>query len=202
MCQCLESEARPKRARLRAVVGVTLALGGGAGCSEPAIAPTPIVASSETRAAPAPRPEPAHADLDAEEARYPRIDAAPGFLPDPLIQEGTTSGGSLDASEVDERCAGYIGRAPDHLVQMQRPFAEIAIMVASPEDTSLLIVDQSGRARCSADDDGLHPVVRETFGAGAYRVWVATAHPGARQPYLFALSELETRPSQLTPQEP
>lgn len=136
--------------------------------------------------------------LDADEGRLGTFAASPGFTPDPLIHEGTTVAGVIDAETVDERCRGWLSSQPDFVLDASWPFAELALMVRSEADTTLVIVGPDGELRCGDDEDGAQPVVRGLFEPGTYRVWVGTRAPDVSVPYALALSELEeTSPSRL-----
>lgn len=182
------------------VLGATLALGGCslAGCGEESPPEPKLPPLADVRAAVVEEPvEQERAvqldrpDVEAELARFGTIEAAPGFVPDPLIQSGQAAGGPVDARQYDERCTGWIAAQPDVILHTPRPFAELSVMVASAEDTSLMIVGPDGDARCGDDEDGSMPIVRGPFAAGEHRVWVGIARAGAEAPFSLALSELE-----------
>src|SRR5690606_36978296 len=120
------------------------------------------------------------------------------FTPDPLTHRGTTTAGSIHAHLEDDRCRGWLAPTPDFVFDAQRPFAELAVMVASEADTTLFIIGPDGEPRCSDDEDGTQPVVRGLFGTGLQRVWVGTSAPAVSADYLLSLTELEnSRPSPL-----
>jgi hypothetical protein len=181
------------------VIGATLAFGTCAlACSEDPSTNVREVAHRSAIAQPPP-PEPTTVALDAARGRNGTIAASPGFTPDPLVRPGTTAGGPLAANEQDERCRGFVSAEPDYVLDADRPFAELALMVSSREDTTLFVVGPDGEARCADDDDGAHPVLRTAFAAGRYRVWVGTRNRNVEAPYVLALSELaDSRPSTLT----
>ena len=92
----------------------------------------------------------------------------------------------------------YADRSFDVVFTAERPFAELAIMVASEADTMLFVLDPEGEARCGDDDDGEHPIVRGLFAQGVYRVWVGAEERDASGPFVLALTELDdSRPSRL-----
>lgn len=142
------TEIRPNT-RGAMVLGATLAFGGCqlASCDDPGedevvvplanVAPTPPTES-----------EPLDPDLDATEARVAEIETSPGFTPDPTLRIGTAAGGPVDANHFDERCHGWIAAQPDVLLRATRPFAELVVMAASADDTTLLVVGPDGDARC------------------------------------------------------
>ncbi len=188
------------------VLGATLALGtcSLAACGDDADSgpPVPALAAATSPAEidpPAPEPEPEPAlDYDAEEGRVGTFSAGPGFTPDPLTHPGTTAPGVIDAHLDDERCHGWLAPQPDYVFTATRSFAELTMMVASREDTTLYVVDPDGELRCADDDEGADPIIRARFTPGVYRVWVGTRAQNVEAPYLLALSELEeTSPSQL-----
>jgi hypothetical protein len=193
---CRQAE---RRAASAVVLGATIAIGSCAlaACESEAEAASkmpalaPIAAHEEVE-------EDESIDMTAEQGRVETFEASPGFTPDPLVRQGTTAGGSIDANEIDERCHGWISSTPDFVLEAHRPFAELAVMIASREDTTLLIVGPDGDPRCANDDDGSHPIVRGVFEPGLHRVWIGTAERGATEPYLLGLSELDdSQPSAL-----
>lgn len=136
--------------------------------------------------------------LEAERGRLDTFATSPGFTPDPLTHEGTTLGGPIDGHDEDDRCRGWLAPEPDFVFTAHRPFAELAVMVASEEDTTLFVVGPDGEPRCGDDEDGKQPIVRGLFRQGTHRIWVGTAAPDVSARYVLALSELEdSRPSRL-----
>ena len=136
--------------------------------------------------------------LEAVEGRVDTFVTSPGFTPDPLTHQGTTSGGAIDGHAEDDRCHGWLAPEPDFVFTARRPFAELAVMVASEEDTTLFVIGPDGEPRCGDDEDGEQPVVRGLFAEGTHRIWVGTAAPNVSARYVLALSELEdSRPSRL-----
>jgi hypothetical protein len=197
---------RPGRARWRegrqaasgVLLGATLALGasGLVGCERdprldpklPAVAahPEPLTVQDED-AAPVAREEPAVT-----------LALAPAFTPDPQTHEATTVGGPVDAAELGDGCQGWIGRDPDAVVDAERPFAELTVMVASAEaETTLVVRGPADDVRCGAGP-GAHAALRGAFAQGRYEVWVGTREAAVRARYVLGISELDDRqPSQL-----
>lgn len=181
------------------VLGATLALGGCSvsGCSDDV--------DLEPKMPPLARPAPAEPeealelpDVDAEAGRMGTLEVAPGFVPDPVTQVGTTAGGPVDAHEFDDRCDGWMAAQPDVILHTPRPIAELSVMVASAQDTTLMVVGPDHEPRCGDDEDGAHPIVRGPFAAGEHRVWVGTRARGASVAYSLAVSELDdSMPSSL-----
>lgn len=190
----LEAPSARGNAGAAVVLGATLALGGCSltGCDGtsdydkmPSL--TTVAPVQQTEEPPAPEDP----DIDAEEGTLASVTVAPGFTPDPHVEEGTTAGGPVDASRFDERCDGWIAAAPDVVIETPRPFAELTVMVASREDTTLVLVGPDGQPRCADDSDGTHPLIRGDFAAGLHRVWVGTRERGAEASFVLAMSELD-----------
>ncbi|MEC7523741.1 MAG: hypothetical protein VYE22_27910 [Myxococcota bacterium] len=182
------------------VLGATLALGGVgiggcalAGCDDPVVRdvkmPT-LASATEPEEAGAPE-EIVEPDLLSDEARLAELDLSPGFVPDPIVHTGETAGGPVDLDAFDDRCDGWAAEDPDLVLDAARPFAELAILVASHADTTLMVVGPDGEPRCADDTDGPHPSVRQAFLPGRYRVWVGTREPETRTGFVLALSELD-----------
>jgi hypothetical protein len=197
----------PRRASRAVVLGAAVAIGSSlAACgdtSERDVPSVPVLAASISHDADHESElvavdEEETLSLDADEGRLETFEASPGFTPDPLIHEGTTAGGPIDGHDEDDRCHGWLAPEPDFVFTAHRPFAELAVMVASEEDTTLFVVGPDGEPRCGDDDDGVQPMVRGLFTEGTHRVWVGTSAPDVTAHYLLALSELEeSRPSRL-----
>lgn len=189
------------------VLGATLALGGYgiggcalAGCDDPVVHDVKMpslsrAAPAEEAGAPEERVEP---DLLSDEARLAELDLSPGFIPDPTVRTGETAGGPVDLDAFDERCDGWAAEDPDLVLDAARPFAELAVLVSSHADTTLMVVGPDGEPRCVDDTEGPHPVIRQSFLPGRYRVWVGTRERETRAGYVIALSELDdVQPSAL-----
>ena len=193
---CTAPECPLRRGPLPMVLGATLALGSCAlgACDGEGAPPEPPAAEAAARPggdeAPAPTPEPAEADLEAREAVFGRVELAPGFSPDPTTRRGS-AGGPVDASELQEDCAGWISSRPSYLFDAGLTFAELSVMVAAEEDTSLVVLDPAGEIHCADDQEGHNPVVRARFAHGLYRVWVGAHERGARVRYALGFSELD-----------
>ena len=203
----------PRRAGRAVALGAAVAIGSCslAACGDandrethnvPALAATAHDADDEGEIGAAPLEEEEETEamlsLEAEEGRLDTFVTSPGFTPDPLTREGTTSGGVIDGQAEDDRCHGWLAPEPDFVFTARRPFAELAVMVASEEDTTLFVVGPDGEPRCGDDEDGEQPVVRGLFAEGTHRIWVGTAAPDVSTRYVLALSELEeSRPSRL-----
>jgi hypothetical protein len=181
------------RAGCAVVIGATIAIGSCAlaGCGEDALESSRIPRVNGAQPSEDHDEGPASVALEAEEGRIETLELSPGFTPDPVTRQGTLAGGPFDASEIDDACSGFIAGDPDFVLDAPRPFAELAVMVASEADTTLFIAGPEGELRCAADSDGSHPVVRALFEPGLHRVWVGSADRDAHARYTLALSELE-----------
>lgn len=197
----VQARPGPCRTGRAMVLGATLAFGGCAlaACTddvdfEPKM---PSLAATTTTHEEAPE-EPNEPDVTATRARLDQLDASPGFVPDPMVEHGLTGGGAVDLDAFDDRCAGFTSRDPDFVVEADRPFAELSVMVKADEDTTLLVIGPDGETRCGDDEDATHPLVRGPFAAGRIRIWVGTSRRGAEIPFVLGLSELDdTLPSHL-----
>lgn len=195
---------RAERRTGRAVVlGASIAFGSCtlAACTdEPDDAKAPLLAAASVPAeqeAVERQDEPTLA-LDAREGSLATVEVSPGFTPDPLRYEGSTGPRTIDAHDFDERCRGWLSPEPELVLSAERPFAELAVMVASTADVTVLVVGPDGDARCGDDEEGTHAIVRDLFEQGTYRMWVGTAEREEGVRFVLALSELEeTRPSHL-----
>lgn len=121
-----------------------------------------------------------------------------GFIPDPYELSGN-AGGSVNATSYNDRnrssdaCGGYIGTEPNHVLTLNSAFDYLSIAVRSTEDTTLMVVDQSGAVYCYDDQDGLNPVAEGDWQAGRYDIYVGNyASPNQYISYIISFSELAT----------
>lgn len=128
-----------------------------------------------------------------------------GFLPDPQVAKGI-AGGSVPAErrfaefQDPDRpvlCAGFVAESPDFWVSPQGPLGAIRVVSWAREDTTLAVLDPSGRLRCSDDAEGHNPAVTvNEVGGGRYAVWVGSREAGLNTPYRIGFSELvSTQPA-------
>lgn len=155
-------------------------------------------------AAPAPyrtdRVVPASPIPATQGANFGTITLAPGFVPDPAEFSGS-SGGPVDASTWAPSCVGFVSAQPDHVLVLSAPARELAWMVRSADDVTLVVELPTGELLCNDDYEDQDPlVVTENLPAGTYRIWVGSFAAGANHPYTLGISELaSTVPSSLTP---
>lgn len=182
-------------------LALLLALGVGCGGGEEAATEAPPETAAAPTAAEAPAAE--EAPAAAEEApaaaaqpaaaaggsNFGTVSLAPGFMPDPSKATGT-SGGSIDASTLDQNCNGWVAGTPDHLFVAQGDFSNLRVMVQSESDTTLVIQRPDGSYVCNDDGENLDPIVASNFAAGTYKVWVGSYMQGENSPYTLGLSEL------------
>lgn len=114
---------------------------------------------------------------------------APGFTPDPRTADGE-AGGPFDASTRNAQCRGWIGAVSDHTLHVTQPFTNLRVVVASPQDTTLVIQLSNGTYMCNDDSEGLNPIVEGAFPAGIHRIYVGTYARNATAPYTIAVTEL------------
>lgn len=169
-------------------------------CDEPANPAVQSPVPSMATRAPALEPEPEEAvvapvpdepAVDSEQSQLGTVELQPGFTPDPVSRVGTAAGGPIDAHLWDDRCDGWIAQHPDAQLEVVRPFAELAIMVASEADTTLMVIGPDGEAHCSDDAEGHDPLLRATLDAGVHRIWVGTTEPHESARYVLSFSEFD-----------
>ena len=134
-----------------------------------------------------PTPTPA---AGAGQSNFGTVALRPGFTPDPHVVRGT-SGGAIQASNLNAQCRGWISQTPDHLFNAQGPFNNLRFVVnAGSEDTTLVVQKPDGTYLCNDDTDGFHPVVAGAFPPGMYKVWVGSYQRGTQAAYQLGISEL------------
>ncbi len=138
---------------------------------------------------------PPGATTDVGNSNFGTITLAPGFTPDPHVENGTAGAGagSRDASTLDPSCGGTIDATPDHILVLTGPSSNLRIMANSNIDTTLVIQKPDGTYACNDDSSGLDPmVILPNARAGAYRVWLGSydANEAGDKSYKLGISEL------------
>jgi len=170
-------------------LGLVVALSFGVGCGDDGAA-TPgapdqaavaaaqvqaAAAAAAAQAAAAAAPAvPAAGDMTSN---FGTITLAPGFMPDPHVEDGTAGAGAgaRDASTLDSSCGGTIDTTPDHILVLGGVSANLRIMAHSNIDTTLVIQKPDGSYACNDDSDGLNPMaLLPNAAAGNYRIWLGT----------------------------
>ena len=103
-----------------------------------------------------------------------------GFTPDPYTVS-ITAGGTIDATQVFDRCRGMIANAPDFRLNFNPGSLPLTIGAQSSSDTTIVINAPDGQWYCDDDSgDGLNPSV--TFNnpqGGQYDIWIGTYGSGS-----------------------
>jgi len=116
----------------------------------------------------------------------PDLFAEPNFGSTSLNSESApfsinlTSGGGIDASNVDFQCAGYISEAADFELTYTAGSGPLVMNVDSDGDTTLVVNTPNGEWVC--DDDGgqgVNPrLVFNPAASGVYDIWVGSYSSG------------------------
>lgn len=175
--------------RVPAFASLALVVVVACGGEEPITAPAPIVApqpvANPTNGPGVPLPTPG-----VIASNFGTVTLAPGFAPDPHVAHGS-SGGQIQASNLNPQCAGWISQQPDHVLSLTQPIPGLRVVVnGGSTDTTLVVQQANGQYLCNDDTDGLHPVVQGMFLPGAHRVWVGTYTRGERASYTLGFSQL------------
>ncbi len=132
---------------------------------------------------------PKPSDSTSGEPTYGTERLSPGFTPAVRTLRGL-AGGNISASNVGAGCAGFIANSPDHVLELERDFAYVRILVnGGDNDTSLMIRTPSGEFACADDSDGSHPILAGAASAGSYRVWIGSHVRGATPAYTLGVTE-------------
>ena len=110
------------------------------------------------------------------EARYGRQSLAPGFQPSPLTLD-VVSGGDIAVKPLalGDNCLGYAAADPDVVVELEAGFERVTFLIASREDTTLIINLPNGSWSCNDDTNGLNPaLVYYKAAPGSYQVWIGS----------------------------
>lgn len=119
----------------------------------------------------------AQADLNpGGEARYGRQILAPGFAPSPFTID-VVSGGDVEVKPLalGDNCLGYAAADPDVVLELAPGFERVTFLIASAEDTTLIVNLPNGSWSCNDDTNGLNPaLVYHNAAPGRYQVWIGS----------------------------
>ncbi|AQR62298.1 peptidase [Brevundimonas sp. LM2] len=130
-----------------------------------------------------------HPDASAT-AAYGEIRLSTGFKNDPYRVD-VLAGGSLNASAVDDACAGTIATAPDFQLTFEAGSLPLTIRATSDGDVTLVVNGPDGEWHCD-DDSGGGSDAELTFqrpASGVYDVWVG-AYDGDSVAAELSITEL------------
>ncbi len=123
------------------------------------------------------------------------VDLLTDFQPDPMQWEAVAGGGEL-AEFVRADCFGFIDMVPDFTVNFQAGQWPLYFSVASPADTTIVVLSPSGEVYCNDDwnpDVNFNAAVEFARPeSGTYHVWLGTFEPveGDFPPATFTISEI------------
>jgi hypothetical protein len=123
-------------------------------------------------------------------AAYGEIRLSAGFKNDPY-SVSVLAGGSLNASVVDDDCAGTIASAPDFQLTYEAGSLPLTLRATSNGDVTLVVNGPDGEWHCD-DDSGGDSDAELTFqrpASGVYDVWVGS-YDGDSLPAELSFSEL------------
>lgn len=114
-----------------------------------------------------------------------------GFTPDPAVFPGTAAGGGrlLEAAGEAACGAGFFGREPSHVLDVETRVGFMRIYATSSADLVIAVRDGEGRWRCNDDTYGRHPSVEGTWLPGRVLVYVGTHDALASVEYELRLTE-------------
>ena len=112
----------------------------------------------------------------AGDPRYGSHVLAPGFAPSPFTRDAL-SGGDIEVKSLrlGDNCLGYAAKDPDFLIELTGEFNRITFLIASAEDTTLIMNLPNGSWACNDDTNGLNPaLVLHNSAPGSYRLWIGS----------------------------
>ena len=123
-------------------------------------------------------------------SNFGTVTLSTGFTPDPHTATGT-SGGAVNAQNLNQACRGWIAQQPDHLFVAQTPFSSLRILVnGGAGDTTLVVQKPDGSFSCNDDAEGTNPIVTGSFTPGTYKVWVGSYEQNQNTAYTIGFTEL------------
>ena len=174
--------------KLTTLVAAIAALAFGTACgdddgdqAQPAVTPQPV------EAAPTGQPT---APAAPGASNFEDVTLSTGFTPDPKTVTGT-SGGAVNAQNLNQACAGWVSTQPDHNFVAQTAFTNLRILVnGGSGDTTLVVQKPDGSYVCNDDAEGVHPIVTGSFTPGTYKIWVGSYEQGQNTAYTLGFTEL------------
>lgn len=129
----------------------------------------------------------------AQDSNFGKLALNPDH-PSGLLRGSTGGSASLPAiisnrDRHNHQCLGFGDAKPDHILILEKPFANLSLRVRSTTDTTLVIQGPDGSVRCG-DDDGSNQnasITDTNWPPGTYRVWVGTATPGTQRDYTLSV---------------
>jgi hypothetical protein len=133
----------------------------------------------------------------AQTSNFGTISLSPGTEPATKAVEGYT-GGSYPLSAISNRdqdkkaCIGFGDPNPDHILILEKDFANLKILVNSGGDTTLLIKGPEETTIRCGDDTGKNKdasIVGSNWKHGTYKIWVGTFDPGVKRNYTLTVQQ-------------
>ena len=130
-------------------------------------------------------------------ANFGTLTLSPGFSAKVGRANGTT-GGSYSLSSIanrdrnNNRCIGFGDATPDHVLVLQKDFANLSVLVNSGgQDTTIVIQGPNNETVRCGDDTGASKdaSVQDSLKAGTYKVWVGSLEAGQRLSYTLTVQE-------------
>lgn len=142
----------------------------------------------------------------AGEPRYGRHSLAPGFVPAPFSLD-VVSGGDIAVKPLSlgDNCLGYAAADPDFVVALAAGFERVTFLVASAEDTTLIMNLPNGSWSCNDDTNGLNPaLIYHNATPGDYQIWIGSYAPETFDDAVLYLAETgpEALPTTATGPDP
>lgn len=142
-------------------------------------------------------------EVNASRANFGVHSLRAGFTPDPNVIR-VTSGGSLDASNIDglpAGCAGFVTARPDVVLNFTGRSQMLRFFVDTPgneatKDTTLIINDGAGNWHCNDDvqSGNFDPLIDiRNPPAGHYDIWIGSYRSGQNVTADFKITELESQ---------
>ncbi|HEY9861041.1 MAG TPA: hypothetical protein V6D16_16155 [Candidatus Obscuribacterales bacterium] len=133
----------------------------------------------------------------ADSANFGALNLSPGFSRADGTVRGFT-GGSYSLSSIanrdreGNRCLGFGDTQPDHIMVLQKDFAQLQLKVDTQgKDTTLVIKGPNNSILCG-DDTGSSKdasLSATKWPAGTYEVWVGTFDANARWKYTLTVQQ-------------
>lgn len=123
--------------------------------------------------------------------RYGSHALAPGFTPAPARYDALSGGDiAVKSLNLGDNCLGYSASDPDFRIELASEFGRVTFLIASAEDTTLIINLPNGSWACNDDTNGLNPaLVFHNAPAGPYQVWIGSYTAESNDESVLYISE-------------
>lgn len=113
-----------------------------------------------------------------------------GYTPDPVLRTART-GSTESLADRARSCRGFVGDAPDHVLELESDFGFLRLFARAAADLTLAVRAPDGGWRCASARADRPALLEGAWDQGRYEVWVGS--PERAEPVEYELSITEFR---------